>query len=335
MASLAEIREKLKALDTKRSGKSNTGGSKDLTSYPFWNTPEGESSLIRFLPDKSPDNTFFWIERQLIKIPFSGIKGGDENKKVVLQVPCIEMWGETCPIHQEIRPWFNTELDATARTYWKKRSYIFQGFVEEDALNEKETPENPIRKFIITPQIYNIIKAALVDPDMEGNPTDYLNGSNFRITKGSKGGYADYSTSKWAKRETALTEAQLEAIEKYGLFDLSEFLPKKPTAEELNAQFEMFEASVEGDLYDPSKWAKFYKPYGLEYKSSESTSSGSETANTYNNKATPTSESVTIEPTFDADDAESSDDNFVVTPTTAPTAGKSAQDILDMIRNRK
>jgi hypothetical protein len=333
MASLAEIREKLKALDNKRAGKSNNTN-KDNTSYPFWNIPEGETAVVRFLPDKNEDNTFFWTERQLIKIPFRGIKGGDENKKIVIQVPCIEMWGETCPIHQEIRPWFSTDLDATARTYWKKRSYIFQGFVEEDPMHEKDLPENPIRKFIISPQVFNIIKAALVDPEMEGNPTDLLNGTNFRIAKSSKGGYADYSTSKWAKRETALTEEQLEAINKYGLYDLSEFLPKKPTSEELNAQFEMFEASVEGDLYDPERWAKFYKPYGLDYKA-PATNAGTDKGTTYSTPkvSTPTDDSIP----FDMDSTDSdSDDAIVVTPpANASTTGKSAQDILDMIRNRK
>jgi len=27
----------------------------------------------------------------------------------------------------------------------------------------------------------------------------------------------------------------------------------------------MFQASVEGELYDPEQWAKYYKPYGFEY----------------------------------------------------------------------
>ena len=44
------------------------------------------------------------------------------------------------------------------RKYWKKKSYIFQGFVTQNPLNEDSTPENPIRRFIIGPQIFNIIR---------------------------------------------------------------------------------------------------------------------------------------------------------------------------------
>ena len=29
----------------------------------------------------------------------------------------------------------------------------------------------------------------------------------------------------------------------------------------------MFEASVNGELYDPAKWGNYYKPYGVEVPS--------------------------------------------------------------------
>jgi hypothetical protein len=56
--------------------------------------------------------------------------------------------------------------------------------------------------------------------------SDYTRGLDFNIKKSSKGGYADYSTSNWARRETALTEAEQAAIEAHGLFNLSDFLPR-------------------------------------------------------------------------------------------------------------
>ena len=72
MATLAEIRAKLKASEQKGSGE-RTGGDKSI--YPFWNLKEGGESTLRFLPDGNTDNTFFWVERLMIKLPFSGIKG--------------------------------------------------------------------------------------------------------------------------------------------------------------------------------------------------------------------------------------------------------------------
>ena len=214
MATLAEIRAKLKASESKGSGE-RTGG--DNSIYPFWNLKEGEEALLRFLPDGNTDNTFFWVERAMIKLPFAGIKGESESKQTIVQVPCVEMYGDTCPILSEVRAWFkDPALEDMGRKYWKKRSYIFQGFVAEDGLKEKETPENPIRRFIIGPQIFTSIRAALVDPELEDLPTDFVHGLDYRMKKGSKGGYADYSTSSWARRERPLNDAEQAAIKTHG-----------------------------------------------------------------------------------------------------------------------
>src|SRR5210317_1036958 len=216
MASLAEIRAKLKEQESRTSGGSTSGG--DNAIFPFWNMKEGESSTLRFLPDGDENNTFFWQERLMIKLPFAGIKGDTDSRPVQVQVPCMEMYGETCPILTEVRAWFkDPKLEDMGRKYWKKRSYIFQGFVKEDPLNEESTPENPIRRFIIGPQIFQIIKGALMDPELEELPTDYLRGVDFRIKKTSKGGYADYSTSQWSRKERAISDQEKAAVDTNGL----------------------------------------------------------------------------------------------------------------------
>jgi hypothetical protein len=318
MATLAEIRAKLQ--ESSQQNTSSGGG--DNAIYPHWNIQEGTNATVRFLPDADPNNTFFWIERNMIKLPFAGVKGDTNSKPVEVQVPCMEMWGETCPILTEVRPWFKDKsLETMGRKYWKKKSYLFQGFVVDSGLNEDKTPENPIRRFIIGSQIYNIIKAALLDPDFAELPTDHLRGTDFRITKTSKGGYADYSTSNWARRERALDDAEKAAIAQYGLFDLKSFLPKKPGDVELKVMKEMFEASVDGDAFDIDKWGSYFKPNG------------------YNNKSGPVSnpaESVSVSsssPVMDID----TDNEPVSVPAASTTgdAGSRAQDILAMIRNRQ
>ena len=263
MASLAEIRAKLQAQETKSSSSSQGGG--DNAIFTHWNIPEGSSATLRFLPDADPDNTFFWKERQMIRLSFPGVKGGDENKPVTIQVPCVEMWGDTCPVHAEIRPWFkDPTMEDMGRKYWKKRSYIFQGFVTQSDLQEDSVPENPIRRFVISPQIYKIISSALMDPEFQEIPTDYEAGTDFVIRKSTKGQYADYSTSNWARRERSLDQTERDAIATHDLHNLNDFLPKKPDAEHLNAIFEMFEASVDGQLYDPERFGQYYRPYGVD-----------------------------------------------------------------------
>ena len=335
MASLAEIRAKLQAAQQKSSGQSTGGG--DNAIYPHWNIPENSEAVIRFLPDADGDNTFFWIERAMIKLPFAGVKGETNSKPVTVQVPCMEMWGETCPILTEVRPWFKDKsLEDMGRKYWKKRSYLFQGYVVDSPLKEDKTPENPIRRFIIGSQIFNIVKAALMDPDMEDLPTDILRGVDFKITKTSKGGYADYSTSKYARRERALDDAEQAAIKEHGLFNLKDFLPKKPGEVELKVMKEMFEASVDGEAFDMDRWGQYFKPAGM---------GGSGQATGSAPRATPAAAKPVDEDEVPFESAESAP--AVKVAEEAPVAEKAtpasngseasarAQDILAMIRNRQ
>jgi len=332
MASLAEIRAKLKDQELRSTGSTQSSGG-DNAIYPFWNIKEGESATMRFLPDGDTDNTFFWKERLLIKLPFAGIKGETDSRPVQVQVPCMEMYGESCNILNEVRGWFkDASLEDMGRKYWKKRSYIFQGFVVDNPLTDDTTPENPIRRFIIGPQIFQIIKAALMHPDMEELPTDYTAGVDFRLNKTSKGGYADYGTSNWARRERPLSDAEMQAVNTHGLFNLSDYLPKKPGEVELKVMSEMFEASVNGEAYDADRWGQYFRPAGMAARTGDPNVAAS--AN-----ATATSQSApapAATPTPVAEEAP-----FTPDPTPAPAAeeapatGGGAQDILAMIRARQ
>ena len=332
--SLAEIRAKLQAQENRKGGEGAGGG--DNAIYPHWNIAEGSTARVRFLPDANDKNSFFWIERLIIKLPFAGIKGQVDSKPVVVQVPCVEMWGESCPVLAEVRTWYKDEsLKETANKYWKKRSYLFQGFVRDNPLSDDKTPENPIRRFIISPQIFNLIKNALMDPELENLPTDYEGGLDFSIKKTSKGGYADYSTSTWARKESALTTDELQAIEKFGLYNLADFLPKKPSEAELKIIKEMFEASVDGEPYDPDRWGAYYKPAG--FQSAESDNAGTAQA-----KPAASQPALKVVPPVSSSDDDDevpfdTDDNSAPV-TTAPAAKPSSQraeDILAMIRNRQ
>ena len=85
MATLAEIRAKLLEQETRKS----SGFVSDNAIYAFWNISEGTTSTLRFLPDSDEENTFFWKERQMIRLAFPGVKGQDEGRNVTVQVPCV------------------------------------------------------------------------------------------------------------------------------------------------------------------------------------------------------------------------------------------------------
>src|SRR6056300_1007130 len=323
MATLQEIRAKLKEQEVKTGGTtSRTGG--DNAIYPFWNLKEGEQATVRFLPDGDKENTFFWKERLMIKLPFAGIKGETDSRPVQVQVPCMEMYGDSCPILSEVRGWFkDPSLEDMGRKYWKKRSYVFQGFVTDNPLSDDEAPENPIRRFIIGPQIFQIIKQALMDPDMEELPTDYTAGVDFRLNKTSKGGYADYSTSNWARRDRPLGDAEMNAVSTHGLFNLNDFLPKKPGEVELKVMQEMFEASVDGEAFDMDRWGQYFRPAGMSQATGDPNKPKAPAASTPAPAATPAAETAPA-PQPEATPAPAAE--------AAPAGDGNAQDILAMIR---
>lgn len=333
--SLAEIRARLLEQENRQSGNKTQGGG-DNGIFPFWNIPENSTTVLRLLPDGDETNTFPWRERQMIRLEFAGVKGGDESKRVTVTVPCMEMWKETCPIHTEIRPWFKDKsLEDLGRKYWKKKSYVFQGFVVDTKLQEENIPDNPIRRLIINPSIFNIVKGALMDPDMENLFTDYENGTDFRLTKTTKGQYADYSTSSFARKERGLNEVELQAIADYGLFNLNDFMPKKPTKEEVDIIYQMFQASVDGELYDPKKWGQYFKPAGVNLSNLGVAADVDAAEESFKAPAPAARPAPVAAPKPAVVDDEDDAPFEVAEEAAAPEGKKNVNDILAMIRNRQ
>jgi hypothetical protein len=166
-----------------------------------------------------------------------------------------------------------------------------------------------------------------MDPELDELPTDALKGLDFRIAKTSKGGFADYSTSKWSRRERSLTAEETAAIDAHGLYNLSDFLPKKPTDVELKVMKEMFEASVDGEAYDMDRWGQYFKPAGM----------GAATGDPH--RATANTSTPAAKASEEYDDEPAPVAQAAPTAQTAEPAGDAgasrAQDILAMIRNRQ
>ena len=284
MATLAEIRALLAAEQAKAEAAKNgtfVGSGQPDAFLAFWNIPENQDLNLRFLPDADPNNTYFWREREMINLEFNGVKGVHTDK-VRLQVPCNEMWvANSCPVLTEIRQWYkvaketgNEDLAKQASKYWKKKSYLFQCLIAPNSVEVKDdnAPENPIRRVLVNKDLFEKIKSILMNPDVEELPTDFEHGRDFRVIKSKNaGGFNNYDASQFKFSERPLNGDELAAIEQYGLFTLNEFMPKQPTPEELNAIREMFEASCNGEAYDPARWAAFYRPAGVQKPATGST----------------------------------------------------------------
>lgn len=318
MATMLEIQARLNA-DKNKKEKQQNGISGDGASYQFWNIPEGKEATVRFLPDKDEDNVFFWVEKQTIRMPFEGVNGGENStdKQVSVTVPCVDMFGMACPIMAETRPWWNDEAKKDlARLYYKKRSWIFQGFVVNSPIEEQNVPENPIRIFVINKSIYEIVERSLANPEFEMNPTDMVAGRDFKIAKTKKGDYANYGTSSWSFKTRALTEKELLGIDQYGLFNLKDRLGRVPDSDELEAIKAMFHDSLAGNPFDMASYGKWYRPYGIGREDSNDETVSRTVSQPASRVSEPVSRTVSEE-------------------TTAPSSGKqSPHDILEQIKKR-
>lgn len=133
-------------------------------------------------------------------------------------------------------------------------------------------------------------------------------------------------------------------MNQYGLFNLSDFMPKKPSAEELGIMQEMFKASVDGELYDPDRFGQYYKPAGFNSRGGNTSSSASTTTVETPVATTPAQpvQTEAVQPavaTPVAPEPAQVTVNETVTATATdtakPAAGVSADDILAMIRSRQ
>jgi len=94
-------------------------------------------------------------------------------------------------------------------------------------------------------------------------------------------------------KERPLTDAERAAIDKHGLYNLSQFLPKKPDEDGVRAIIELFHASVNEELYDTDRWGQYFRPNGMRM---DNASGNTESSSTYRPAAaqnTPAPSSVT------------------------------------------
>jgi hypothetical protein len=260
--------------------------------YKHWDIPLNSEAVVRFLPDLDTNNPEgFWVTKLTINLPFSGQVGGDypTDNDVSVTVPCMEMFGKPCPIISAIRPWWKDDAKKEmARQYYKKKSYIFQGFVVSSPFEETNAPENPIRRFSISQSIYEIIYAGIMNPEYEDMLTDFVTGRDFKIKKTQKGEYANYGSSGWRVSPRALSENELIAIEEYGLFNLKEQLGQEPDSDGVEAIKQMFKDSIEGKPFDFDSFGHLYRAYGA--RSDDNNASVETAVRTTVNRTTPVSD---------------------------------------------
>jgi hypothetical protein len=326
MSRLEEMRSRIQATQDKNKsfGKKST---ENNANYNFWEIPDGDFASIRFLPNGVGEGDF-WVDKLMIKLPFAGVRGKNTNPTIVT-VPCMQMYGEKCPIQEEIKPLWKTGDEETARLYYRKKTHVLHGFVRKNAVPEDVTPENPVRRFNVHAKLMTNIIAGVMDPEIKYDPTDYEHGTDFHLYKTKQGKWADYSTSRWSRNSSSLTEEEAQALDAFPLPDLTSYLPKKPDEQTLAIIMEMFVDSMNGEAYDVEKYGKFYKPFGLNDEGeAKSATAGSGMHTTVSKKSAPAAEETDVEETPVERPA-------VKTAATATSAGGQKQSVQDLLKQMK
>jgi hypothetical protein len=230
-----------------KTGTTEGGDSRPNNYYPFYNMDFDEKAVVRFLPDLNEENPLcFLVEKLTHTLMING-----ERKTV----PCLKNYeGESeCPICTRSAQFYKDEGKDTkdGKRLYRRKQHLGQVLIVEDPLSYKEGEEPALGKVKlvnISYSVYNKIKEAFDEDELEEVPWDYEEGTDFMIKKTKKGEYANYDASKFLKRERALSEEELAAIEG-NLTDLQSLLPKKPDSAFLQ---KMLDADLNGEVLDES-----------------------------------------------------------------------------------
>lgn len=191
--------------------------------YPFWKMNAGEQAVVRFLPDANQENPWgFMVENLTHKLEING------QRKTV---PCLTMYGESCPACALAKKFYDEGNDDEGRKYYKKREYLASVVVSQSPFEIEGDEE--VRLLSLGPKIFKLIQEAFTSGDLEVEPFDLNAGYDFRIKKSMQGQYADYTLSSFAPRQSKLDEDVQARIE---FVNLEEFRTPKCTRESLDAQ---------------------------------------------------------------------------------------------------
>lgn len=218
--------EALRALFKKeKDRKENKGFSKRGDVFPFWEMAENEKAVVRILPDKNQDNPYmFYVDKLEHTLSVSG-----KNEKV----PCLQMYGEKCPICDLSRDYYKTEgkESVNGKYYYRKKTSMLRVLVVKDPLPpDEETGETAEGKVLNTQfafQLMEKIKEEIGSDELgDALPWDMDEGYDFIIKKTPQGKHGTYAIgSGFARRSSAIPEDLRENIE---LVDLETLLPKNP-----------------------------------------------------------------------------------------------------------
>lgn len=180
---------------------------------PFWKAEVDKTTIFRFFPDANIDNPRgFLVENHVHELYTNG-----KRQKFA----CLRMYGENCPVCDQSAKFYDkNSLDSDedkGRMLYRKRSYIGQGMVISTPVDNINLDQ--LWLIEIGPKIFDRIKRAFTNGDMDNPPYEFKGGYNFRIAKSQSGQYPDYGSSSFSPKQS---DVPLDFIEKVTLHNLIE-----------------------------------------------------------------------------------------------------------------
>ena len=228
----------------------NSGGDQSWKLfYPFWKMPDDSVAVVRFLPDLDEENSLGFLVQNL---HHELIVNGERKK-----VPCLEMYGETCPVCELSRKHYDEKNDVLGKRYYRKKSYIGQVIVVESPIDHDQ--EQVVKLIDFGPKIFKQIQSAFESGDLEQAPFELKGGYNFRIKKTKSGQYSDYGTSNFAPKQSDLDDSLIESLT---LYDLKQYRTRQIDAATLEAMLiaDQTGSNFKGDAESADKEEAFTAP---------------------------------------------------------------------------
>lgn len=228
--------DQLKAAFSKQEAKSDNTGYWDKF-YPFWKMELDQTALVRFLPDLDENNPMgFVVENLSHKLTVNGKER---------TVPCLKMYGESCPCCELSRKYYDEKDEKMGLKFWRRQDFIAQLLVLHSPFEYPHTDDdNPVRLVMLGPKIFKLIQAAFASGDLEDNPTDFVNGYDFRFTKSKQGQWADYTLSKFVPKQSPVPA---DLLDRMVLNNLADYRTRKIDRATMEA---MIQADLNGASYE-------------------------------------------------------------------------------------
>lgn len=230
--SLDELKQAFGERDRKKTNKKGENGNW----LRFWDLSVGGSVTIRLLPDKNDDNPFGFT----VKDTRHTVKIGDQFHSVACEK---HMRGQPCALCDLSAQLYKEGRDGDGREIYKTDKMLVQAIVIDSDLRFDDGSDavGELKFLSLSKSIFGIIQDGL--GDLDEPPFDVEDGCNFTIKKTQNGEYNSYTTSGYARKESALTDEQLELFEEQAV-DLSTLLPKPADPDEVEQLAADYLASI-------------------------------------------------------------------------------------------